>query len=163
MKIQFSDKQIEEAGHNSDNIGMVRALCEHLGCEPCDLNEIGHEHYGLKSFSFGGQEYAIGTNAQADKAARLNIEDSIWAFNASFILSECNLPGELEEGLKAWQEKECEGCNDELLRMVNRLCGDSFFEAAISADGRGHFLSGYDGEENDVVSEGETFYIYRTN
>ncbi len=30
-------------------------------------------------------------------------------------------------------------------------------------DGRGHTLSGYDGEEQEAEVDGETFYIYRTN
>lgn len=34
---------------------------------------------------------------------------------------------------------------------------------AIRADGRGHFMSSYDGEENEEIVEGETFYIYRIN
>jgi hypothetical protein len=36
---------------------------------------------------------------------------------------------------------------------------NDFADEAISADGRGHFLSGYDGNEN----EQDGFYIYRTN
>lgn len=44
----------------------------------------------------------------------------------------------------------------------------SFSESAIAADGRGHFLSSYDGEENEVSAEDidgnpVTFYLYRTN
>lgn len=135
------------------------ALARHLDCDPESLILENHDHCGLEVYSSGSQEYAIGTDDEANKAARENIEQSIWAFNASFILSACGLPMELEDGLKAWQEKECEGCNDDLLRMVNRLAGDSFFESAISADGRGHFMSSYDGEENE---EGG-FYIYRIN
>jgi hypothetical protein len=36
---------------------------------------------------------------------------------------------------------------------------EGFVEEAVSADGRGHFLSSYDGEEN----EQDGFYIYRIN
>ena len=36
---------------------------------------------------------------------------------------------------------------------------DEFIEDAISSDGRGHFLSPYDGEENE---EGD-YFIYRIN
>lgn len=40
---------------------------------------------------------------------------------------------------------------------------DGFIQAAISADGRGHFMSSYDGEENEVTVNDQTFYIYRLN
>ena len=36
---------------------------------------------------------------------------------------------------------------------------DDFVEDAVRADGRGHFLAGYDGNENE---QGD-FYLYRTN
>ncbi len=40
---------------------------------------------------------------------------------------------------------------------------DEFVSQAISADGRGHFLNTYDGNENEQTIEGTTFYIYRMN
>jgi len=48
---------------------------------------------------------------------------------------------------------------------------DSFVEAAISADGRGHFLAGYDFNENEetvlLYDNGDSgnpiFFIYRQN
>lgn len=33
----------------------------------------------------------------------------------------------------------------------------------IRADGRGHFLSSYDGEENSVTIDGIEYFIYRIN
>jgi hypothetical protein len=48
--------------------------------------------------------------------------------------------------------------------LIDRLWDiDSLVEDAISADGRGHFLSSYDGDENEETVNGQTFYIYRTN
>ena len=40
---------------------------------------------------------------------------------------------------------------------------DDFIEDVISADGRGHTLSGYDGDEHEVVYQGDWYFIYRTN
>ena len=37
------------------------------------------------------------------------------------------------------------------------------YEDIIGADGRGHFLSSYDGNENEITIDDETFYIYRLN
>ena len=59
------------------------------------------------------------------------------------------------------QSKKCEGANDAILALIKKTDGglDGFVEDAISADGRGHFLSSYDGDEN----EENGFYIYRTS
>ena len=136
----------------------IQALEKHLECEASDIKEDGIYFY------LGNQEYMILTDEEADEVVEERISNDIWAFRASFILSECGLPLELEEGIQAMQEKKCEDANDALLRMVEKTCGlKSFVEAAVSADGRGHFLSGYDGEEVEVRFEGETFYIYRLN
>lgn len=40
---------------------------------------------------------------------------------------------------------------------------DAIVEEVQSLDGRGSSLAGYDGEENEVDYDGETFYIYRHN
>lgn len=156
---KYTVEDVTEAGHDADDAPHILALCEAIDCAPGDLSKESHDHYGLAVYSMGRQEYAIGTDQECDKAARENMEQSVWAFNASFILRVCGLPIELEDGLKAWQEKECDGCNDALLRMINRLAENSFFESAVNADGRGHFLSPYDGDE---IEAGE-FYAYRVN
>lgn len=159
----YSNEQITEAGHDESSADMVRALCAHLDCEPSDLKEDG-DSYGLCTFTYGRQEYAIGTDEQADEACKEYVKGSIWAFNASFILEQCELPRELEEAITAFQGDKCESANDALLALVEKCSSlDDFTEAAVSADGRGHFLSGYDGNENEEEVNGETFYIYRTN
>jgi hypothetical protein len=55
------------------------------------------------------------------------------------------------------QGKLCESARPIVEALIEDM--DHFVSDAICADGRGHFLSQYDGEENE---EGE-FYIYRTN
>lgn len=157
-----------EAGHEKDDALRIAALCQFDGCEPDEVTLERHDFYGLSVYSIGNREFAIGTDSEADSACEQNVSDSLWAFNASFILSECDLPNSLEEAIQAWQEKECEGANEGLLALVEKTCGlDKFTRAAMSTDGRGHFLSSYDGNENvEVVTDGaerETFYIYRTN
>jgi hypothetical protein len=157
-----------EAGHDEDDAPRIAALCQFDGCELDEVTLESHDFCGLSVYSIGNREFAIGTDSEADSACEQCVSDSLWAFNASFILSECGLPNSLEEAIQAWQEKECEGANEGLLALVEKTCGlDKFTRAAISADGRGHFLSSYDGNENDEVvtygTERETFYIYRTN
>ena len=72
-----------------------------------------------------------------------------------------DLPECLAEALEAMQSQKCEGANDAILALIEKTDGglEGFVEDAISADGRGHFLSSYDGEENE---EGD-FFIYRIN
>jgi hypothetical protein len=40
---------------------------------------------------------------------------------------------------------------------------DYFIEDAINCDGRGHFISSYDGEEVEYKYKNQVYYIYRTN
>lgn len=109
-------------------------------------------------------DYLVLTDEEANDKAREYIEDSIWAFNADFIIEECGLDFSGVDSLRAMQEKSCESANDFIRSIIENTCGiESFVESAISADGRGHFLSTYDGEENEVSIKGETLYIYRIN
>lgn len=152
-------EQVIAAGHE-ENVPKVMALCSFLGCEPSELTLETYDHYGLSRYSLDSKEYAIGTDSEAQKAAENYVKDSIWAFNASFILNHCGLPLELEEAIQAFQGDKCESANDALLTLVEK-CGsvENFTEEAIAADGRGHLLNPYDGEEYE---EGE-FFIYRLN
>jgi hypothetical protein len=138
----------------------LEALASFLGCEIEELNQTKWGYYGLDSFELGSKEYAIGTDSEADAACAEYIRDTVWAFNSDFIVSECGLHYQLAEVFQSFQHEKCESANYALLGLVNATCGiESFVESAISADGRGHFLSSYDGEENE---EGE-FFIYRVN
>ena len=135
-----------------------KALAAHL---EVPAEEITQSKYNENEFDCG-DTYRVYTDSEADEAVKEQIKDSIWAFNADFILGECGLPLELEDCIRSFQEKECEGANDALLALVEKCAGlDKFVNSAVSADGRGHFLSSYDGEENEVDFEGETYYIYR--
>jgi len=169
MKTTQTIQSILDSGHDAEQAPAVLALCQHLDCDPDGISLQRHDHYGLDVYETPSGEYAIGTDSQADEATTANIRDSLWAFNASFIVSMCELPDELEDGIRAAQEKQCESANDWLLPMVEKQCGlPDFVEQAIAADGRGHFMSSYDGEENeetvkDGMGEDLTLYIYRIN
>lgn len=140
----------------------INALAKFLERDPNEIascNWSRQSYYGLQVFSIDGKEYAVGNDIDAQIAVERYIKDSIWAFNANFILSYCCLPMELEEAIKAFQEEKCESANDALLALVEKDGLKGFVEEAVSADGRGHFLSPYDGEEN----EQDGYYIYRIN
>ncbi len=132
------------------------ALCAFLDCSHDDIREEKHDFYGLSVFRLGSQEFAIGTDAEADSACVEYCNGSAWAFRAEFLASLTELPIECFAALS----EKCESGNDAIVRMIEKTCGiDAFVAQAISADGRGHFLSSYDGEE---CTQGE-FYIYRLN
>lgn len=114
----------------------------------------GHQYD--QSFSLGSATYRVLTDDEANAAAREYIEDSLWAFNADFLAGQTGIDAVAFKPLADL----CESANAAVLAMVKGTCGlDTFVAAAISADGRGHHLSSYDGEENE---QGK-FYIYRTN
>jgi hypothetical protein len=140
-------------------VNAVEAVADEIGCDPDDLTLKSYTHYGLEVFSNGREEYAVGTDSEADEACKEYIKDTAWAFRSSFICEYCSLPQELAEALEAMQSKKCEGANDSILALIEKTDGglDGFVEDAISADGRGHFLSSYDGNEN----EKDGFFIYR--
>ena len=57
------------------------------------------------------------------------------------------------------QGKLCESANGLVTALIEDM--DEFIEDAVSADGRGTFLSSYNSEEVEVVVDGEYFYAYR--
>jgi len=142
---------------------LEQAAAQVIGCEPEEIREERYDSYGLKVFSAYGLEYAVGTDEEAQEACKENIKQSLWAFNASFILShsKTGYNPELEKCLKEMQGKLCEGANSLVEALIEDM--DSFIEDAISADGRGHFLSSYDGNENEIDIDDETYYAYRLN
>lgn len=136
----------------------LEALAKFLEVSPDDVMLDGG------NFTHGGGGYDVYTDNEADERARDYILDSLWAFNAKFIISHSQWKSladsqftALEDGIKSMREKLCEDANPLVLALIDNI--DGFVDDAISTDGRGHFLSGYDGEEN----EQDGFYIYRTN
>lgn len=111
----------------------------------------------------GGDEeresHIVLTNDEADEKASEYIKDSLWAFNAEFIIDHSKLPYDAIDMIKTYQEEKCEGANETIEALIEDM--EEFVNDAISADGRGHFLNTYDGNENEETVEGETFYIYR--
>jgi hypothetical protein len=105
------------------------------------------------------QGYKILTDDEADEAAKDYIRESVWAFIPGFLVS--YLPeGVGEEVIEALQER-CESANPAILAMIGDRF-DEFADDAISADGRGHFLNSWDGEEHEFEHVGRYWYAYRT-
>ena len=132
-----------------------KALAEFLDVEENEVKENSRGTYETGN----GNEYMVLTDDEADEEAYKEIEDSLWAFNAEFIIEMCGLNSGVES-LRTMQKNSCEDCNDFIEAMIEGTCGmECFVESAIESDGRGHFISYYDGEENE---QGE-YFIYRVN
>lgn len=121
---------------NTDNESRISAIATFLDCEPEEITEERYDYYGMPVFSLGSQEYAVATDEEADSA---------WDASLDNYIEECIQPeldkleiGNLSAYIKFDEEK---------------------WKWDARMDGRGHSLSGYDGDENE---EGE-FYIYRLN
>ena len=118
-----------------------------------------------KTFEMIGNEYKVLTDAEADEEAKESILNDLWAFNADFILQHTEFYNnstdredkEFCDSLKQLQGSICESANSIVKALICDI--DEFVTDAINADGRGHFLSFYDGEEH----EQDEFFIYRTN
>ena len=132
-----------------------RALAEFLDVEENEVKKNSWGTYGTGN----GNEYMVLTDYEANEKVYEEIENSLWTFNAEFIIEMARLNRGVKS-LRTMQENYCEDCNDFIRAIIDGTCGmDSFVESAIESDGRGHFISYYDGEENE---KGE-YFIYRVN
>lgn len=110
----------------------------------------------------GGREYLVLTDDEANKRTRERIEESLWGFVPESLASMTGIDKGAFEAIQA--NEKCEDNNPVIRSMIDGTCGmDDFVEAAIAADGRGHFLSSYDGEEHEIVLDGTYLYFYRIN
>jgi hypothetical protein len=124
-----------------------------MNVQPDEISEVNDTE-----FDYGRSTYQVLTDKEADKAAGEQIEELLWAFNAQFLSYETELPIDVFQAL----QDKCEGANDIFRKLIDTTCGvDQIVNQAIAADGRGHFLSSYDGEENEQRAGDEWFFIYK--
>ena len=130
----------------------IQTMAEFL---ECDIDQVDVETYDNNAFSCGSLsgEYLILTDEEADQSAEDYIKDSVWAFNSSFLASHTGIDEEIFEML----QDKCESSNEVITNSIKDM--EEFIADAIGADGRGHFISSYDGEEEEL----NDFFIYRIN
>ena len=112
------------------------------------VTNLEYTHYGLPVVQINDTEYAIATTEeQIETACREYIRETLWAFNAEFLVDYIpNASDSLIESLKRIQVSACEDCN-ELFFVAVRDNFETLVKDAIAEDGPGHFLSPYDGLE----------------
>lgn len=130
----------------------VQALAQWLEVNETDI-EVNNDEYILPN----GEEYLVLTDEEADQVVLDYIKDMLWAFNTDFLASYTGLHKAVFEALAEGYESS----NEAILALINNA-GDieEFVQEAIDADGRGHFLSPYDGEEIELENG---YYAYRVN
>ena len=132
----------------------IEALAKYLEIDVEDTNET---NWG--TLEADGGEFLVLTDYEADDKAYSEIEESLWAFNADFIIDMCGFSSG-KKSLTAMQRESCEDCNEFIKAMIEGTCGlGAFVQSDIESDGRGHFISTYDGEE----VEQDDYFIYRIN
>lgn len=138
------------------------ALARFLDIAPDDVSERDWDHYGADVFDAGGLgEYIVCNDDEAGLAVRDYITESLWAFRPEFLAS--YMPDDVGADVLRILQTRCEDSNGAIKTMVGDRF-DELVEDAIGADGRGHFLAGYDGSESEVDGpDGETLYVYRVN
>lgn len=128
-----------------------------------DFSGIEESRYEDGRYEVGRQEYLVLTDEAADATADAKIREMLWAFNASFISAHTRkgLSMKAQDALQKAQAELCEDANDLVESMIEDM--DAFVQDAIRADGRGHFLAGYDSEEREESVGGTMYFIYREN
>jgi len=102
-----------------------------------------------------GNDYLVLTDYEADDMVHDFINESAGMFTPSFL---SRYTGIDSDAFTALQEA---GKYDAVRSMIQDI--DAFVEAAVQADGRGHFLASYDFNEYEVTVNDTTYYIYRVN
>lgn len=130
--------------------------------EDFNTNEWTQSSYDDCIFENGGTEIMVCDDEEADLRAKESIDQSVWAFNTDFLRG--HLLAELRDFADDILEplrENCESSNEAIKAMIKDF--DYFVEDAIRADGRGHFLNTYDGEEYEQSDGVDTHYIYIMN
>ena len=103
-------------------------------------------------------EYIVLTENEAYQKATEYIEDTLWAFNSDFLAGYTRV----DESVFKQLSQQYESANEAVLSLIRANGGlDGFVSEAVAADGLGHFISQYDGEEHEVIIGSKVWYIFR--
>ena len=156
--LQHKKKGFKMTNEQLNESKKASALCAFLG-EQVNFNGATYE-------TESGAEYEVLTDSEATEKAKEYILDSLWAFNADFILRhsanyETLTNDEYDsalDALKQAQERGAESLNGLVRCLIQDM--DDFIADAICEDGLGHFIAFYDGAEIEL--DGGLF-AYRVN
>ena len=122
----------------------IEALAKHLDCS-------------IDEAIVSMDDYLVYTDDEADEAVYNYIDESVCFFRSDFIAAHTDVDQEVIVKLQELHENS----NEAIKSLIKDF--DHFVSDAVCADGRAHFLSSYDGEENEQTINGNVYYIYRSN
>jgi len=149
-------EECKEVLDDADNPDLIIALAEEFDCSVQDVVDKGDNEFNINGF-----DYLVLTEEEADEKVEEYIEDSLWAFSPYFLSRVTGIDSAVFEAIQA--NDRCDGNNyaiQSILDATNTTI-EEVAEEAIRWDGRGHFLSQYDGQEIEVYADGEYYYCYR--
>lgn len=136
-------------------LALAPKLADVLDLEVEDAVEILTDTDSGDTFDVGRAEYVLYSDADADAACRDSILESLAYFRPGFLDAHADIGTDAIEAIQAKEDHEA------MRRLLERLgVLEDVINDAISSDGRGHFLAGYDSEEIDLSAH---WFIYRTN
>ena len=131
-----TEMEANEGAGGGEYEDYIIALAEEIDAEPAEIEEERHDCYGLTVLSYGRQEYAVGTEEEADEA---------WEQSLDFYIEDCIAP-EIEK--------------IQIGSLSNYITFDvESWKRDARMDGRGHSLSSYDGNEMDLADGYVAFRI----
>jgi len=106
----------------------------------------------LNEYEIDEKTYMVLTDDEANDVVKEYIIESVWSFTPYFLAKHTGIDEEIFEVLQL----RAEDCNDVILRSIKNI--DEFIDDAVASDGRGHFLSQYDGNELELEND---LFAYR--
>lgn len=141
---------------HSDIDNKMKALAKFLNIDSKQIGTVGLSENTFETND--GEEFLILSDEEADSRAKDAILETVWAFRPEFLAAHLK-EGVNQEVIELIQSNvKCEDNNKAILSLIDDV--DHFVDDAIRADGRGHFLSSYDGEEIELA---HNFFAYRIN
>jgi hypothetical protein len=105
-------------------------------------------------------EYIVLRGDEAYQKATEYIEDTLYAFNSHFLAGYTGVDESVFEQLS----QQYESANPAVRSLIEANGGlEGFVGEAIAADGLGHFISFYDGEEHQMIIGSKAWSIFRVN
>jgi len=142
----------------------IKILSEYL---EEDIEDFEVCDYDAQIIEFYNSEYLVLTDIEADNRASDVIRDSLFSFHDWFLHGHVKDPNVEVEHIRKVLELY-EDANPILEALIGDI--EHFVEDAVMSDGRGHFLSGYDGDEEEIEyacpdcgNKKHYVYIYRVN
>ena len=117
----------------------------------------GARHQQGRLYTLGRAAWLVLTDDEADDMANERIRDGLWSFRPDFLADHCSVRLN-RKAIAALAKLQAELCEDAQPLIEALVDIDDVVTAAVRADGRGHWIADYDGQEVELPSG---FYGYR--